>query len=300
MALIKGKVSKIQRLFAEKIKAKKRKFYRPPAVRQRWDEEQEELENTWGELFFDLIFVAVAFKVGDLIVADFELGKYDRGLLFAYSTFVILYDAWQDRTLFLSRFVTDDSFHKLLDIISGFVTAVMAFSIVTPEEFLSMGEGRFNYALMLSSGKIIQLTIDMFKMWEFRYFSNHREQGITLKQHVTPTMSVTFRNYYIAASLITVAIYTSYIGYIRTTCFLWLASSIVPRQITFLAVLYWRNYQRSIRAKRADTEEERDRINSEGSGVPINVQFFIDRLYEFVMLLNGEGVLQVSKVEESF
>jgi hypothetical protein len=47
-------------------------FYTPPKQRQRWGDEQLPVHNNWGDIFFDLFYVALACECMDLSLVSGE------------------------------------------------------------------------------------------------------------------------------------------------------------------------------------------------------------------------------------
>jgi hypothetical protein len=98
-------------------------FHRVPHVRHLWGEAQYELHPGAQELFLDLIFVGVAFRIGSILKAAFYLcvppeatrsgvNSYPQaecvglslGLLHSLSTFVCMYMLWLIETSFRAKF----------------------------------------------------------------------------------------------------------------------------------------------------------------------------------------------------
>ena len=79
----------------------------------------DEYDSDWGELFFDLIYVAMAFKLGDIIADGVEDENYGETALFFFSIYVVMNDAWFSRVTYYSRFYAVGLVHQVVDILEG-------------------------------------------------------------------------------------------------------------------------------------------------------------------------------------
>lgn len=86
-------------------------LYSPPMQRQRWGEAQVLPRINWGDLFFDLYYVAATYNVSNIIVKQPD----PEGMLYAAGTFLPLMTFWMEKTIYDGRFATagDDVFHRL-------------------------------------------------------------------------------------------------------------------------------------------------------------------------------------------
>eukprot|EP00466_Bigelowiella_natans_P002894 jgi/Bigna1/130550/aug1.11_g5258 len=79
------------------------KYFRPPILRQLWGSEQK---IAWFELFYDLIYVALAINLSSFLKENKDL----QGVFTAFLYFVQLFYAWNSLTMFVSRFLTRDMY----------------------------------------------------------------------------------------------------------------------------------------------------------------------------------------------
>ena len=79
----------------------------------------DEYDSDWGELFFDLIYVAMAFKLGDIVAEGVEDENYAETALFFFSIYVVMNDAWFARVTYYSRFYAVGLVHQVVDILEG-------------------------------------------------------------------------------------------------------------------------------------------------------------------------------------
>lgn len=97
--------------------------YAPPRQRQKWGDAQVLPRVNWGDLFFDLFYVAATYNVSNIFVN----APNARGFLYAAGTFFPVMAIWNQKTFFDSRFATEaDVLHRLLD---GFIMIVLGVAI---------------------------------------------------------------------------------------------------------------------------------------------------------------------------
>lgn len=100
-----------------------------PVARFQWGEHQHEAHTVWGSLFFDLIYVGVAFQLGKLLTDGLKTGHFPE----AFGTFVAIYlgfeNIWFLKLTFDGRYDVDDLFHRILQIFQGAVVALGADSV---------------------------------------------------------------------------------------------------------------------------------------------------------------------------
>jgi len=99
-------------------------LYSPPRQRQKWGQEQILPRVNWGDLFFDLFYVASTYNVS-MILVDEPTGV---GLLFSAATFWPTMSLWVEKSFYDARFAyEDDLFHRAFQIVilSLLATAVL-------------------------------------------------------------------------------------------------------------------------------------------------------------------------------
>ena len=101
------------------------KLRRAPQQMQRWGEHQHHPHTNWGDLFFDLIYVAAAFQLGALLKESVSL----KGVAYFLVLFMTLAHAWQCKLNYDARIDVDDLVHKLLDVVEALLVATMALHI---------------------------------------------------------------------------------------------------------------------------------------------------------------------------
>ncbi|GKY93844.1 hypothetical protein MPSEU_000351300 [Mayamaea pseudoterrestris] len=97
-----------------------------PQQRQRWGDSQLHPHKNWGDVFFDLFYVAAAYNLGHLLKAD----PAPRGLLYLIGCFLPIMGLWATKMLYDCRFfVGNDLWHRLLEICKLVCLATAVWSI---------------------------------------------------------------------------------------------------------------------------------------------------------------------------
>lgn len=280
---------------AKSLDHRSRKWYRSPEVRQYWDDEQEEIESDWAELFFDLIYVAMAFKLGDLIKE--EIGKkefsFSSSFVFFFGQFLPMYEAWYRRTNYMAKFVGDSLFHKAVDIVENVLVGFMALFIGTglqiesslvatakhieqksysTRELADVPKGfDINILFCFTVVKFVFHLLYILKYFEIRKLTftgtEKRAKGV---QNMT---LYALRQQLVALILTIVSSVLAYFG------------EATLAQITLIGSYFIVSFVFSYISVNVTKKRQ--------FGVPFNVFFFIKRIGEFTMLMLGEGVLQI-------
>jgi low temperature requirement protein LtrA len=85
--------------------------------------EEEQPHTQWDDLFFDLIFVGVAYNVGHLLEHS---GPSFAGFFDCFIIFSIASKFWQDKVLYLTKFDVDDFIHKIFNILEYCMVGLLA------------------------------------------------------------------------------------------------------------------------------------------------------------------------------
>ena len=168
---------------------RKRGLFHVPKPRHKWGVPQYALHASWGDLFLDLIFVGVAFKIGDTIKDSFfscgdtgyggssgyggngstftNSSTYGRhlaagdggdpadcvglgyGVLYSAALFASLFFCWNADVQFRGRFEAADTAHRLLDEGQYLLMVVSASNIRPVASYLSKGLGSFILPLVV-------------------------------------------------------------------------------------------------------------------------------------------------------
>ena len=102
-------------------------FYAYPRQRQKWGEAQILPHINWGDLFFDLFYVAAAYNLGTLLMSTLTPSLYDRGIVYFIGAFGPLYNCWESKLFYESRYSVGDYAHQILEVIRVFF---LSFSVL--------------------------------------------------------------------------------------------------------------------------------------------------------------------------
>lgn len=106
-------------------------WYTPPMQRVFYGKPQILPHVNWGDLFFDLFFVAAAYNLGALLVSSMNDSDWLRGLMYFIGIFGALYQTWYHDLTFSSRYTVLDQVHHLIWGLKFFTVGV-AIIFITP------------------------------------------------------------------------------------------------------------------------------------------------------------------------
>ena len=105
-------------------------LYHPPIQHRDWGEPDEHHAAPWGEILFDLLYVAMAFKLGNLYASHLHQdGQFLKGFVIFCALFLNFACAWLVKLMLSGRFHTIDVFHAFLDIIEFTFIAMAVYFI---------------------------------------------------------------------------------------------------------------------------------------------------------------------------
>jgi len=148
-------------------------FYARPQQRQKWGDAQCLPRVNWGDLFFDLFFVAATYQVTHILGEDPSL----LGILFAAGTFLPVMGIWLEKMWYDARYVHDDDVvHRILElallvILATAVLHIRSVSILSdPSGQVSM----FAFALAL----VLEKVVSALRYAEVYFFGVGHQEGI--------------------------------------------------------------------------------------------------------------------------
>lgn len=182
----------------------------PPMQRQKWGDREMLPHVNWGDLFFDLFYVAAAYNLANVI-------KYDpnwMGLFYMLAMFFPVFaNFWQLKMFYDSKFqIPNDIIHRGLEIISicALATSVMN---IQPKSYMSHGSDEPELFLFCL-GNVISLTVHTILLGEIKFFRVHNKDGPVprdgparlaaggdLRKHILPNFSFSLAAFIWAAYL---------------------------------------------------------------------------------------------------
>jgi hypothetical protein len=139
-------------------------FFAPPCQRQRWGDTQVAPHTNWGDIFFDLFYVAAAYNLGNVLAAE----PTPTGLLYTAGLFFPIQNLWGYKTFYDSRFyVLDDVWHRGYEItmLLALATVVLHIKPVAVLSHPAQTMDMFVYcvglcvAYFLALGRLIEIMI---------------------------------------------------------------------------------------------------------------------------------------------
>lgn len=109
-----SKISKRQSVYADiaYVPGIKIRLFSPPRQRQKWGSDQVLPHVNWGDLFFDLFYVAAFYNLGNILVGDPSW----IGIFYFLACFFSIYLMWVQKMRYDSQFTYgDDLFHKFFE-----------------------------------------------------------------------------------------------------------------------------------------------------------------------------------------
>jgi low temperature requirement protein LtrA len=95
------------------------RFYLPPIQMVHWGDPQLRPHTDWFDLFFDLIFVAIALQLGTFL--SYSVNRI--GALYFVSMVLTILGSWATKHNYEARIDTEDLFHKLVDVLEALLVA---------------------------------------------------------------------------------------------------------------------------------------------------------------------------------
>ena len=106
-------------------------YYAPPHQRQRWGDTQVAPHTNWGDLFFDVFYVAAAYNLGNMLKDT----PSKQGLLYTAGIFFPIMNVWSFKVYYDSRFYyVNDYYHRIYEIFFLCTIATMILHIRSYEE----------------------------------------------------------------------------------------------------------------------------------------------------------------------
>mmetsp|Transcript_9494 Transcript_9494/g.27761 ORF Transcript_9494/g.27761 Transcript_9494/m.27761 type:complete len:705 (-) Transcript_9494:702-2816(-) len=110
---------------------KHRSFYVPAVRLLEWGEVQKGRHASWGDLFFDLIMVGAAFKVGNYYKKYVDIPE---GPLVLAGCMLTILNSWSHLLQYRCRFEAKSIVHKMVDVAEGLFTAASAHNVIENKE----------------------------------------------------------------------------------------------------------------------------------------------------------------------
>lgn len=266
-------------------------FYSVPVQRQRWGEVQVLPHINWGDLFFDLFYVAAAYNLGAMLVSSMNSKDWARGVIYFVGIFGPIYNVWNNQVLYVSMYTVADFAHKLIEMLRCLVLTVAVVHI-KPIEFLADSKSIETFCLV--SCLLVLNLIDLGLQVELiRKADGDR---LSIRRHTMNRIKVklTFNTFLLASVIL--------------SCYLFFAPSSTPYNNQYDD--YWNLSDLPLtlscgayllRCLHEVYEHARgatlDVNDIPTTFVPNNIDYMIHRYGEWVMLMIGESIISITHVE---
>ena len=112
-------------------------FWKTPQPIKTWaniQKKEEPAHGRWMDLFFDLLYVGVAFLIGHQLEHNFHHHHHSptQSVWISFQYFFILIGPWFSNLAFYSRFDVNDTVHKLLDVLEYVLVGCAAVFMSSP------------------------------------------------------------------------------------------------------------------------------------------------------------------------
>mmetsp|Transcript_13831 Transcript_13831/g.30079 ORF Transcript_13831/g.30079 Transcript_13831/m.30079 type:complete len:1067 (+) Transcript_13831:294-3494(+) len=284
-------------------------WYSPPVQRQRWGQDQILPHINWGDLFFDLFYVAAAYNLGVMLTSGMNPQDWPRGVIYFIGTFGPMYGSWETSMYYSSRYTVVDYAHRLFEVIR-FLFVSVAVLHIKPLPLMADPKSSevltFTLAVVLESMMHFGLNCELYFKGQGDRAAIQNHTSVKMKNQLLPTLLV-----YFAAFVVAVVQYAQPAdGYSRRlaaasdtygSAYDTYAGANEPRWVlsdlplTLTAIAYLQNIffttWRKMRATSGKHGDIRQRF------VPNNVDYVIHRYGEWILLMIGEGILSLLIVE---
>jgi len=249
----------------------------------------------WSDLFFDILYMGVLFRLGDFLLSglgggyseisvlleDYVLGNVSSHIgdptparsdaIFVFGAlFLAAWSMWQSKLAYGSKMLNNDVAHKIVDMAQGLAVLLFSINVTTPDQ-VEDNRG-FAYAI---AGALLAFHLSIAALWVEVVYSSGRvneRAGATARRNIKRD----------ALGIVCVLFSFATIAYgapLWTTTLLWSMVWFLPFVIR---VLYWKMGWMNERNALRDLH-----------------RYVIHRLGDGALIILGEGVLQIIRVNQS-
>mmetsp|Transcript_9273 Transcript_9273/g.19554 ORF Transcript_9273/g.19554 Transcript_9273/m.19554 type:complete len:733 (-) Transcript_9273:105-2303(-) len=275
-------------------------WYSPPIQRQRWDKDQILPHVNWGDLFFDLFYVAMAYNLGVMLISSLNGQHYLRGAIYYIGTFGPLWNSWETSMFYSSRYTTVDYAHRLFEVVRYLFVSTAIVHITSVEKMAkphSIDVLVFTIAVLCESIMHLSLNVELYcvGLGETDAIRNHTT--VKIKHEILPMVLMNA-----AAFVVAVLMFAKTEGDGAHRLLAAAADhgsyevwELFDLPLTLTAIGYLQNLFFSTITNFEITSGKRGDIRERF--VPNNVDYVIHRYGEWILLMIGEGILSLLIVE---
>jgi hypothetical protein len=168
-------------------------LYCVPVQRQRWGDDQILPHINWGDLFFDLFYVAAAYNLGVLLISSMNADDWKRGLVYFIGIFGPLYNTWENDMNYSGRYTVVDHAHRIFEVIRYLLVGAAVLNVKTLT-FMADSSSFETFSLMTSL--FLESAMQLGFNLEVAYFADgdrtaiYRHTVLKIRNHVLPSVLV--------------------------------------------------------------------------------------------------------------
>ena len=250
-------------------------LYSPPKQRQRWGEQQILPHVNWGDLFFDLFYVAAAFNLDGIMEHDPSL----RGLLFFVCCNLPIYVIWGEKLMYDSKFAPDDNlYHRGWEIAHLAILGTIVQHVQTVP--LMSQTSKYPTTMVFAGALCVEC---WFQVLRYKDLYCNVKGG---EEAVHEAHSTAVRKCVVSVIFLVAAVIAAYDYFIKPST---QAVNDVPIILCGSTYVVEHVY---VIVQLAHFLPKNDRPFTE-LRVPMNLEFSLHRLGEWIMLMLGESVLSL-------
>lgn len=250
-------------------------LYSPPRQRQRWTDTQILPHVNWGDLFFDLFYVAAAYNLDGIMEHDPSF----RGLVYFCCCYPPIFQIWGDKLAYDAKYAPNDNiFHRAAEVLHLAIVGT-AIQHVQPVSIMST-TSRYPDTMIFAAALFVECISRVHRLFDVYYNVEggdeaRHQSSDDIRRKVATSM------FYLAAAL--VAGYDYFFQPPTNTTndvpILLCGAAYVFEILYFLSNLY--------------CIVPNSRLSMREIRVPMNLEFTLHRMGEWVMLMLGESVLSL-------
>ncbi|GBG24629.1 Hypothetical Protein FCC1311_008482 [Hondaea fermentalgiana] len=242
-------------------------FYRPYVPRVDWQHLHSSHEMEWQNLFYDLVVVALAYRLNQVEFSDLENFQFSTLVLYVFEASAVL-DCWNQRNILQSRFLSEDVFHRAVGLFQFGLVAFLSSEVIVSSQVRADPERFTNYLYSFATAKLLYELTTVMQAFEL-YF--------TFRNRNAPAEGSARRyiyHYSINVALLVCSFFCiAFEANVLLTVFLWGAGHYITLLLVFV--------------------ESSTGCVTKRNSLPVDVGFLSHRESELGLIMIGEGLLSI-------
>ena len=132
-----------------------------PRVLRRWGLPSRHAHVNWEDLFFDLVYVGVAYKLGVMLNYSIKEGYAWTGALYTMIIFLNVFSSWRGFMEYNARFAANDAYHKVYNLVVIVFGTACTCSHIPYGSVSEFWKSNYHYEL----GLVVGLMLDRILSW---------------------------------------------------------------------------------------------------------------------------------------